>query len=258
MEKKKSYNTAAIEYDTGRPEYPVEVIDWIINKSEMNCNSDYLLEIAPGTGQATLEFGRRGFDITCVELSENLANILKTKVKDMNVQVDVSAFEDWVNPEVRFFDFIFCATAFHWLDPDIRFKKCSELLTDSGSLILIWNVFSSPNNKLIEKAYSLLWEHYPNKAHPDPELLKENRKDAINASSEFYVTDYLDFKWSMSQTKEQEISGFYSQSSYLSLDESTKKTLKHKLDSLFLNLPKEVMSELSTTVYICKRSTKSW
>lgn len=33
---------------------------------------------------------------------------------------------------------IYSAQAFHWLDKNIKYKKCHELLKDNGYLVLFW------------------------------------------------------------------------------------------------------------------------
>ncbi|MCH4887110.1 class I SAM-dependent methyltransferase [Acidaminobacter sp. JC074] len=256
MSDKASYDKAADSYDKGRPPYPSQINDWILKSTGMNTNHQ-LLEIAPGTGQATMAFARRGFSIKCVELSRNLADVLIEKVKDMNVSVDVSSFEKWQNTSERPYDFIYCATAFHWLDPEIKYKKCSDLLRDEGKLILIWNVFSESKNEIIKHAYDLLWELCPDKKHIDSEVLKENRKKAISASGEFQLKSYLDHKWQLLASREETINGFYSQSSFLSLDEKRQKDLKIKLDLLFDRLDAYISSDVSTTVYICEKVRKN-
>jgi SAM-dependent methyltransferase len=52
------------------------------------------------------------------------------------VEVVVSAFEDFPLPEVGF-DFVLCATAFHWLDPDVRMSKAADALRLDGVLAVV-------------------------------------------------------------------------------------------------------------------------
>ena len=74
MKKRESFNCAAKIYDESRPPYPDEVIDWIIERTKVSKN-DRLLEIGPGTGQATFKFAESGYKIHCVEMGSNLAEI---------------------------------------------------------------------------------------------------------------------------------------------------------------------------------------
>ena len=92
MRSKESFNKEAKLYDEVRPSYPDEVIDRIIKITNIDTASE-LLEIAPGTGQATTKFGSKGFTIHSVELGDKLAEILLENCRDMKVTVGVSPFE---------------------------------------------------------------------------------------------------------------------------------------------------------------------
>ncbi len=59
MKLRESFNKVAKKYNEARPKYPDEVIDWIIKESKINTGHS-LLEIAPGTGQATIKFAKLG------------------------------------------------------------------------------------------------------------------------------------------------------------------------------------------------------
>lgn len=125
---KESFNRATKEYSQVRPSYPKPVIDFIIEKT--NIASDHsILEIAPGTGQATMSFAERGYKVHCVELGEDLAGILKEKTQRYDVTVEVGDFDLW-EPTIENADMILCATTFHWLNPKIAFEKvCESLIT---------------------------------------------------------------------------------------------------------------------------------
>ena len=94
MERKASFNTAAQLYDEARPSYPDVAIDWILDRTNIE-SDDTLLEIGPGTGQATLKFAERGYRIRGVELGQNMADMLMQKVGNYKVTVDVGPFEKW-------------------------------------------------------------------------------------------------------------------------------------------------------------------
>jgi protein-L-isoaspartate O-methyltransferase len=249
--KKSSFNVDAAIYDKGRPQYHSDVIEWIIEKAGLTVEHD-LLEIAPGTGQATIGFGERGFKIQCVELGNDLARILRKNTKDMDVSVDVSAFEEWEPSNNRKYNMVYCATAFHWIDSDIKYRKCYDLIEGEGKLILIWNVASQSQNPMIQAAYNELWSYYPDKIHIDSETIKEQRKAEIAESGYFQLVDYLDYTWESRRSREEVIDEFYSQSSFLSLDEEHKYVLKSRIDTIFEALDED-LDKMSTTVYICDK-----
>lgn len=136
MRSRDSFNKAAQLYDEVRPSYPDVLIDWIIEKADIDVSSK-LLEIAPGTGQATKKFVERDYSVHAAELGDKLAELLLINMKGKNVSVDVSSFEDWQPKDSKAYKLIYCATAWHWIDPQIKYKKTYDLLDKNGKLVLL-------------------------------------------------------------------------------------------------------------------------
>ncbi len=130
------FDQVAELYDKIRPGYPDELFDELIEKTGIDKNSK-LLEIAPGTGQATLPLAKRGYNITAVELGSQLAEIARKNLGDYpNAQIITGAFED-VKLPAESFDLIYVATAFHWIKPEVKFTKPHRLLKIDGYLSII-------------------------------------------------------------------------------------------------------------------------
>jgi SAM-dependent methyltransferase len=53
-----------------------------------------------------------------------------------SVEVVTAAFEDWPLPDEPF-DVVFCATAFHWIDPAVRVSKSADALRTGGLLATV-------------------------------------------------------------------------------------------------------------------------
>lgn len=254
MDRRESFNGAAKTYDESRPSYPDEVIDWIIDRTKVS-RSDSLLEIGSGTGQATFKFAERGYRIHCVEMGKNLADILIEKGSKYDITVDVSSFENW-QPETQFrTPFIFSATAFHWIDQSIKYKKCYDLLNEDGYLVLLWHVVPDTELEVVRKAYELLWEYYPERKGKSQsnDDIKFDRKSEIINSGFFNLEDYLDYKWKLVESRDRLTKAFFSQSSFLSLDNEKQESLSSKVINLYQNLEDIVETEIYTTVYIAKR-----
>jgi len=87
-----------------------------------------LLEIGCGTGIATVPLAEREFRFVCVELGEGLAAVARRKLGSFPaVEVVTAAFETWEPAEANF-DAVVSFTAFHWIEPDIRYEKSARLL----------------------------------------------------------------------------------------------------------------------------------
>jgi len=254
MEKNESFNSAAKTYDESRPSYPKEVIDWIISKTNIS-KGEKLLEIGPGTGQATIKFAERGYNVHCIEMGENLADILMQKTKNYNVSVDVSTFEAW-EPRIPIkTPFIFSATAFHWIDQSVKYRKCYDLLDDNGFLVLLWNVAPEVDIPEVKRAFDLLWQNYPEKRKEVKTDIRKQTKIEIANSGLFTLVDYIDYKWKLKQTRERFTKNFFSQSSFLSLEHEKQKVIEANVEELFKCLHDEFDTDYYTTVYIAKKKT---
>ena len=137
-----TFNEVAQLYDKIRPNYPDELFVELINQTKINKDSR-LLEIGAGTGQATISLAKRGYNITANELGNQLAEILENNLKNYpNTQVITGAFENRNLPNEHF-DLVYSATAFHWLEPEVKFVKPYQLLKPGGYLAIISGAHTS-------------------------------------------------------------------------------------------------------------------
>ena len=133
-----TFDGVAALYDEVRPGYPEQLFEDLAALSVVGSGAR-VLEIGCGTGQATGALARRGYRVLGVELGENLAELARAKTADYpETRVITSSFEDWTLEEGAF-ELVFSATAFHWIDPEVRYSKSAKALRDGGSLALVWN-----------------------------------------------------------------------------------------------------------------------
>jgi SAM-dependent methyltransferase len=96
-----------------------------------------VVEIGPGTGQATLPLAERGLHVVGVELGPGLAAVAREHlVTHPNVEIVTAGFESW-EPERADFDAVVAFTAFHWIDPEARYEKPARLLRAGGALAVV-------------------------------------------------------------------------------------------------------------------------
>lgn len=138
-----TFNTVAREYDAVRPGYPEDLIQDTIALSGMPPGGR-CLEIGCGTGQATLPFARRGFQLLCLDIGADMLAIAAEKLSAYpNVRFSLVAFEDW-QPEPEPFDLVLSATAFHWIPPEVCYAKPAQVLHPGGALAIIYNMHTGP------------------------------------------------------------------------------------------------------------------
>src|SRR5262245_11053846 len=129
---RETFESAADAYDAARPSYPKRLFDDLIELAELRPGAR-LLEIGCATGKATRPLLERGFSVLCVELGEQLAEAARRNLAGFPFEIQVSPFESW-RGEPESFELVYAATAWHWLDPAIRYHKTHELLRSSGHL----------------------------------------------------------------------------------------------------------------------------
>jgi trans-aconitate methyltransferase len=126
------FDTMADEYDRHRPGYPDKLIDRACEIAGLTAG-DRVLEVGCGTGKLTRSLAARGLHVTAVEPGENLIAIAGRTSAD--VQFVKQRFED--ASLSASFRAAFSAAAFHWIDPDVSWRKAAESLTAGGVLALI-------------------------------------------------------------------------------------------------------------------------
>ena len=168
-ELKTTFNTAAVLYEEIRPGYPAELISDVVDLSGIE-HSSKVLEVGCGTGKATRSFAERGYELVCLDIGVDLIAIAREKLKQFpNVSFVEQAFEEW-KPEGTF-DLIISATAFHWVDPKVRYLKVYEALGSNGSLAVFSNQhvrkdegFFAESQDLYNKYYLPLTTNHPTHA----------------------------------------------------------------------------------------------
>lgn len=133
-------------YDKFRPSYPKDIIDTLLEQTNLSRGSK-LLEIGAGSGKATELFANKGFDILCVEPGADLVAAGNAKFQDENFKFVQARFEEY-DTYAKEYDAIFAAQAFHWVPQPIGYQKCAYALKDDGYLALLWNMYITYDNDL--------------------------------------------------------------------------------------------------------------
>jgi SAM-dependent methyltransferase len=123
-------------YDRSRPVAPVDVFDVAFGQADLGEGSS-LVEIGPGTGQATRVLAEHGLRVLALEIGSKLAGRARSNLSEFpNVRVLTTSFEEWEPGDERF-EAVFACNSFHWVDPAIRFTKAACVLRPGGHLIVL-------------------------------------------------------------------------------------------------------------------------
>ena len=128
------FDEVAEDYDRHRPSYPDVLVD---QACEGIAPGAAVLEIGCGTGQLTRGLLARGLRVTAVEPGRQLMALAGDRCRDLgDVQFINARLEDASLPPACYAA-VFSASAIHWIDPDVSWRKVADTLVDDGRLALL-------------------------------------------------------------------------------------------------------------------------
>lgn len=132
-------------YDRTRPVAPGAVFDDAVTLARLAPGSS-VVEIGPGTGQATRPLAVRGLRVLALELGPRLAERARRNLVGFSgVEVLTTSFEAW-DPGDATFDAVFACNSFHWIDPEVRFAKAAAVLSPTGHLVVLATSWVVPDD----------------------------------------------------------------------------------------------------------------
>lgn len=161
MESREVFDLIPEAFDKYRPRYSPELFDDLIRYANID-ESKSVLELGPGTGQATDPILNTGCDYHCIELGKHLAAKMSEKYgrrENFHIVRDDFITHDFGEQK---FDIIYSARTIQWIPEDIAFSKTFELLQPGGilAMIHIYSDYKTPNPALYERIQKVYAEHY--------------------------------------------------------------------------------------------------
>ncbi len=204
--RKRAFGEVAEAYDAARPPYPKGLVDRVVAHARIT-SATRALEIGSGTGIATLPFAEMGCSIHCIELSDGMAAVARRKLARFpQVTIETARFEDWATADDSF-DVAFCAQAWHWFAPEVRYPRTRRILRPGGTLA----VFANRDAAVLEEVQPAYQRHggCPEPPRGDGESWRENHPPDIEAgigdarasierSGSFREVEFHRFPWTRS------------------------------------------------------------
>jgi SAM-dependent methyltransferase len=226
---RRTFDSAADLYDAARPEYPNRLFDDLVQLATLDPGAR-LLEIGCATGKATRPLLARGFSVVCVELGTQLAEKARRNLAGLPVEIHVEPFETWQG-EARGFDLVYAATAWHWVDPAVRYRKTHELLRADGHLAF-WSALHAfpegfdPFFTEIQEVYEAIGESYDGAWPP---------ADAPDSTSEILHSGLFDnvklrrYVWEQTYTADEYIALLETFSGHISMEPAKRERLYQEI-----------------------------
>lgn len=161
MEFRKIFDTIPEQFDKYRPRYSEALFADLIDYAQLD-GSKTVLELGPGTGQATEPILRTGCDYHAIELGEHLAAKLSENFAHYdNFHVTCDDFITHDFGEQRF-DLICSAATIQWIPEDIAFSKTFDLLKPGGvlAMMLTRGDYRADNEQLYQRIQQVYAAHF--------------------------------------------------------------------------------------------------
>ncbi len=176
VEFRKVFDTIPEQFDRYRPRYCGELFSFLIGYAGIGPGRS-VLELGPGTGQATDPILKTGCDYHAIELGEHLFAVMKRKYGQYpNFHI---VNDDFITHDFREqqFDLIYSAATIQWIPEETAFSKTFDLLRPGGvlAMMLTRSDYRSPDEALyqkIQKVYDELFR--PETPYPHGGFRYEN------------------------------------------------------------------------------------
>ena len=161
MEYRKVFDTIPEQFDKFRPRYSPELFKFFIKEANIGVQTK-VLEIGPGTGQATDPILDTGCDYNAIELGEHLYEKMKEKYgarPNFHIVNDDFITHDFGEQK---YDVIYSAATIQWIPEKVAFSKTFELLKPGGTLAMMFLIgdYKTPNEELYSNIQKVYDEYY--------------------------------------------------------------------------------------------------
>jgi ubiquinone/menaquinone biosynthesis C-methylase UbiE len=123
------------EYERGRPGYPRDSVDWIIEKARLEPGTT-VVDLAAGTGKLTVELTSSGARVVAIEPLAEMRARLSERLPDVEVRQGLAEATGLASDSA---DAVTIAQAFHWFANGEALAEIHRILRPGGLMFLIWN-----------------------------------------------------------------------------------------------------------------------
>lgn len=132
-----SFGRAAAAYESGRPRYPVDAVEWMLHPARRADRAMRVADVGAGTGKLTRALVELGSEVVAIDPDTVMLANLRGNVG--GVPTFVGAAEALPLPDASV-DAVVLGQAWHWVDPDRACPEIARVLRPGGVLGLIWNI----------------------------------------------------------------------------------------------------------------------
>jgi SAM-dependent methyltransferase len=174
-----AFGRTAREYELGRPEWPVPLVDRVI--ADLGLGPDaQVLDLGAGTGKLTRLLVPRFARVVAVEPDDAMRAVLEEVVPGAESLAGSAEAIPLGDSEM---DAAFSGEAFHWFATPETVAELERVLRPGGALVLFWNIFLSQESPLDDRVEEVLDEAFARGGAPGlPRVLSGKWREPLAAS----------------------------------------------------------------------------
>ena len=224
----RTFDSAAELYEQARPGYPAALFEDLAATAGLAAGAR-VLEVGPGTGQATRGLLERGWSVVGLEPGAELAAVARRVLAGRGpVEIVVTPFERW-EPDGQC-DLVFAATSWHWLDPQVAYRRAAELLRPGGHLAIVTTEHVLPPDgddffRAVEQVYDQVGLGDGQGGPKPPETLPAPDAAAIEASGYFAAPVVHRHGWARDYTADEYVAVLSTYSNHIAASPEQRETL---------------------------------
>ena len=134
-----SFGRATASYEAGRPGYPLEAIEWMLQPTRDDASREPLrvADVGAGTGKLTRALRATGAELVAIDPDAAMLAALTEAVPGVPTMVGTA--EGLPLPDASV-DAVVLGQAWHWVGPRAGSAEAARVLRPGGVLGLIWNI----------------------------------------------------------------------------------------------------------------------
>lgn len=219
-EMSRSFGGATGAYESGRPDYPAEAVEWMLGPVRSAEGGVRVADAGAGTGKLTRALVDAGAEVVAIDPDATMLEALQTAVP--GVPTFVGTGESLPLPDAAL-DAVVFGQAWHWVDPLSASAEVGRVLRPGGVLGLIWNIRDEGGDWVAEmtrimhgsNAEVMLAEGGPQVAPP------------------FAVLESRSWHWSRAMTRELLFDMAHSRSYVITAEPGERERIERELGELF-------------------------
>lgn len=132
-----SFGSAARAYESGRPDYPREAVDWMLAPVRQYDRALRVADVGAGTGKLTRTIAETGAEVVAIDPDPDMLGALREHVH--GVPTFVGTAERMPLPDASL-DAMLLGQAWHWVAVAAASAEAGRVLRAGGVLGLVWNI----------------------------------------------------------------------------------------------------------------------